>query len=285
MDYTTIVASTASELAPLQYIAPYAGCAIGEEWMEAGKDVLVIYDDLTKHAAAYRTLSLLLKRPPGREAFPGDVFYLHSRLLERAARLSDKLGGGSLTALPIIETQAGDVSAYIPTNVISITDGQIYLETEMFNSGFRPAVNAGLSVSRVGGAAQIKAMKKIAGPIRIELAQFRELAAFSQFSSDLDPETKAQLAQGERIREILKQDQYNPMPVENEVIIIYAATKKYLIDIELEDILDFEKGLFEYIDTKYPEVPEAIRKEGQMSQEIEDKLVKAIEEFKASFVK
>ena len=203
MDYTTIVASTASELAPLQYIAPYAGCAIGEEWMENGEDVLVIYDDLTKHAAAYRTLSLLLKRPPGREAFPGDVFYLHSRLLERAARLSDELGGGSLTALPIIETQAGDVSAYIPTNVISITDGQIYLETEMFNAGFRPAVNAGLSVSRVGGSAQIKAMKKISGPIRIDLAQYTELAAFSQFSSDLDPDTKAQLAQGERIREIL----------------------------------------------------------------------------------
>ncbi|MCI5588376.1 MAG: F0F1 ATP synthase subunit alpha, partial [Lachnospiraceae bacterium] len=249
MDYTTIVASTASELAPLQYIAPYSGCAIGEEWMENGEDVLIVYDDLTKHAAAYRTLSLLLKRPPGREAFPGDVFYLHSRLLERAARLSDELGGGSLTALPIIETQAGDVSAYIPTNVISITDGQIYLETEMFNAGFRPAVNAGLSVSRVGGSAQIKAMKKISGPIRIDLAQYTELAAFSQFSSDLDPDTKAQLAQGERIREILKQDQYNPMPVENEVIIIYAATKKYLIDIELEDIRDFEKGLLEYVDT------------------------------------
>ena len=208
MDYTTVVAATASELAPLQYIAPYAGCAIGEEWMESGKDVLIVYDDLTKHAAAYRTLSLLLRRPPGREAFPGDVFYLHSRLLERAAKLSDKLGGGSLTALPIIETQAGDVSAYIPTNVISITDGQIYLETEMFNSGFRPAVNPGLSVSRVGGSAQIKAMKKIAGPIRIELAQYRELAAFSQFGSDLDADTKRQLDQGERIREILKQDQY-----------------------------------------------------------------------------
>ena len=285
MDYTTIVAATASELAPLQYIAPYSGCAIGEEWMESGEDVLIIYDDLTKHAAAYRTLSLLLKRPPGREAFPGDVFYLHSRLLERAARLSDKLGGGSLTALPIIETQAGDVSAYIPTNVISITDGQIYLETEMFNSGFRPAVNAGLSVSRVGGAAQIKAMKKIAGPIRIELAQFRELAAFSQFSSDLDPETKAQLAQGERIREILKQDQYNPMPVENEVMIIYAATKKYLIDIELDQILEFEKELFEYVDTKYPEIPEAIRTSGEMSAEIEEKLVKAIEEIKEEFTK
>ena len=253
--------------------------------MESGEDVLIIYDDLTKHAAAYRTLSLLLKRTPGREAFPGDVFYLHSRLLERAARLSDKLGGGSLTALPIIETQAGDVSAYIPTNVISITDGQIYLETEMFNSGFRPAVNAGLSVSRVGGAAQIKAMKKIAGPIRIELAQFRELAAFSQFSSDLDPETKAQLAQGERIREILKQDQYNPMPVENEVMIIYAATKKYLIDIELDQILEFEKELFEYVDTKYPEIPEAIRTSGEMSAEIEEKLVKAIEEIKEEFTK
>ena len=285
MDYTTVVASTASELAPLQYIAPYSGCAIGEEWMEAGQDVLVIYDDLTKHAAAYRTLALLLKRPPGREAYPGDVFYLHSRLLERAARLSDKLGGGSLTALPIIETQAGDVSAYIPTNVISITDGQIYLETEMFNSGFRPAVNAGLSVSRVGGSAQIKAMKKISGPIRIELAQYRELAAFSQFSSDLDPETKAQLAQGERIREILKQDQYKPMPVENEVIIIYAATKKYLIDIEISDILDFEKGLCEYIDTKYPEVPESIRTTGEIKEDIEKKLIEAIEGFKAEFTK
>ena len=285
MDYTTVVASTASELAPLQYIAPYSGCAIGEEWMEAGQDVLVIYDDLTKHAAAYRTLALLLKRPPGREAYPGDVFYLHSRLLERAARLSDKLGGGSLTALPIIETQAGDVSAYIPTNVISITDGQIYLETEMFNSGFRPAVNAGLSVSRVGGSAQIKAMKKISGPIRIELAQYRELAAFSQFSSDLDPETKAQLAQGERIREILKQDQYKPMPVENEVIIIYAATKKYLIDIEISDILDLEKGLFEYIDTKYPEVPESIRTTGEIKEDIEKKLIEAIEGFKAEFTK
>ncbi len=285
MDYTTIVAATASELAPLQYIAPYSGCAIGEEWMDNGQDVLIIYDDLTKHAAAYRTLSLLLKRPPGREAYPGDVFYLHSRLLERAARLSDKLGGGSLTALPIIETQAGDVSAYIPTNVISITDGQIYLETEMFNSGFRPAINAGLSVSRVGGSAQIKAMKKISGPIRIELAQYRELASFSQFSSDLDPETKAQLAQGERIREILKQDQYNPMPVENQVMIIYAATQKYLIDVEVADILDFEKGLLEYIDTKYPEVPEAIRTEGEIKPETEEKLVQGIKEFKADFLK
>ena len=255
LDYTTVVASTASELAPLQYIAPYAGCAIGEEWMEQGKDVLIVYDDLSKHAAAYRTLSLLLRRPPGREAYPGDVFYLHSRLLERAARLSDKLGGGSLTALPIIETQAGDVSAYIPTNVISITDGQIYLETEMFNSGFRPAVNPGLSVSRVGGSAQIKAMKKIAGSIRIDLAQYRELAAFSQFGSDLDADTKEKLDQGERIREVLKQGQYVPQPVWYQVIIIYAATKKYLLDIPVEDVLDFEKGLFAFIDTKYPEIP------------------------------
>ena len=285
MSYTTVVASTASELAPLQYIAPYAGCAIGEEWMEAGQDVLVVYDDLSKHAAAYRTLSLLLKRPPGREAYPGDVFYLHSRLLERAARLSDKLGGGSLTALPIIETQAGDVSAYIPTNVISITDGQIYLETEMFNSGFRPAINAGLSVSRVGGSAQIKAMKKIAAPIRVELAQYRELAAFAQFGSELDADTTEKLAQGERIREILKQPQYQPMPVEKQVMIIYAATKKYRIDIPVEKILDFEKALFEYVDTKYPEVPEAIRTEKVISDETEAKLVKAIEECKADFLK
>ena len=287
MSYTTVVASTASELAPLQYIAPYAGCAIGEEWMENGQDVLVVYDDLSKHAAAYRTLSLLLKRPPGREAYPGDVFYLHSRLLERAARLSDKLGGGSLTALPIIETQAGDVSAYIPTNVISITDGQIYLETEMFNSGFRPAINAGLSVSRVGGSAQIKAMKKIAAPIRVELAQYRELAAFSQFGSELDADTTEKLAQGERIREMLKQPQYQPMPVEKQVMIIYAATKKYLIDIPVADILAFEKALFEYVDIKYPEIPEAIRTEKVMSEEIEAKLIQAIEECKKAqgFVK
>lgn len=283
MSYTTIVAATASELAPLQYIAPYSGCAIGEEWMEAGKDVLIIYDDLSKHATAYRTLSLLLKRPPGREAYPGDVFYLHSRLLERAARLSDELGGGSITALPIIETQAGDVSAYIPTNVISITDGQIYLETEMFNAGFRPAVNPGLSVSRVGGSAQIKAMKKIAGPIRIELAQYRELAAFSQFGSDLDADTKEKLAQGERIREVLKQPQYNPMPVEYQVIIIYAAVKKYLLDVPVERILDFEKGLFEYLDTKYPEVPEAIRTDKEIKEETDATLVKAIEEYKQVF--
>ena len=283
MAYTTVVAATASELAPLQYIAPYAGCAIGEEWMENGEDVLVVYDDLSKHAAAYRTLSLLLKRAPGRETYPGDVFYLHSRLLERAARLSDKLGGGSLTALPIIETQAGDVSAYIPTNVISITDGQIYLETEMFNAGFRPAINAGLSVSRVGGSAQIKAMKKIAAPIRTELAQYRELAAFSQFGSELDADTTEKLAQGERLKEILKQPQYQPMPVEKQVIIIYAAIKKYLMDIPVADILRFQNELFDYIDTRYPEIPGSIAATKVMDEETEQKLVKAIEECKASF--
>ena len=285
MDYTTVVASTASELAPLQYIAPYSGCAIGEEWMEQGKDVLVVYDDLSKHAAAYRTLALLLRRPPGREAYPGDVFYLHSRLLERAAKLSDQLGGGSLTALPIIETQAGDVSAYIPTNVISITDGQIYLETEMFNAGFRPAVNPGLSVSRVGGAAQIKAMKKIAGPIRIELAQYRELAAFSQFGSDLDEDTKLKLAQGERIREVLKQGQYAPLDVSYQVVIIYATTKKHLLDIPVGQILDFQKVLFEFIDTKYPEIISAIREKKEIDDDTEQKLEMAICECKAEYAK
>ncbi len=283
MSYTTVVASTASELAPLQYIAPYSGCAIGEELMENGEDVLVVYDDLSKHAAAYRTLSLLLKRAPGREAYPGDVFYLHSRLLERAARMSDEYGGGSLTALPIIETQAGDVSAYIPTNVISITDGQIYLETEMFNSGFRPAINAGLSVSRVGGSAQIKAIKKIAAPIRTELAQYRELASFSQFGSELDADTKEKLAQGERIREMLKQPQYKPMPVEYQVIIIYAVTKKFVIDIPVDKILDFEQGLFDFIDTKYPQIPESIKETKELSEDTEKLLVSAIEEFKKTF--
>lgn len=283
MAYTTVVASTASEMAPLQYIAPYAGCAIGEEWMENGEDVLVIYDDLSKHATAYRTLSLLLRRPPGREAYPGDVFYLHSRLLERAARMSEEYGGGSLTALPIIETQAGDVSAYIPTNVISITDGQIYLETEMFNSGFRPAINAGLSVSRVGGAAQIKAMKKIAAPIRTELAQYRELAAFAQFGSELDADTKEKLSQGERIKEVLKQPQYQPMPVEYQVIIIYVVTKKYLLDIPVEKITEFERGLFDYIKTNYPEIPASIKDTKVISDEMEEKLVKAITDFKAGF--
>ena len=283
MDYTTVVASTASELAPLQYIAPYSGCAMGEEWMENGDDVLVIYDDLSKHAAAYRTLSLLLKRPPGREAYPGDVFYLHSRLLERAARLADKLGGGSLTALPIIETQAGDVSAYIPTNVISITDGQIYLETEMFNAGFRPAINAGLSVSRVGGSAQIKAMKKIAGTIRTDLAQYRELAAFTQFGSELDADTAERLAQGARVKEILKHPQYQPMPVEYQVIIIYAAVKKLILDVPVEDVLRFEKGLFEFIKTKYPEIPESIKTEKVLKEDTEEALKKAISEYKEEF--
>lgn len=283
MAYTTVVASTASELAPLQYIAPYSGCAIGEEWMEQGKDVLVIYDDLSKHATAYRTLSLLLKRPPGREAYPGDVFYLHSRLLERAARMSEEYGGGSLTALPIIETQAGDVSAYIPTNVISITDGQIYLETEMFNAGFRPAINAGLSVSRVGGSAQIKAMKKISAPMRPELAQYRELASFAQFGSELDADTSERLAQGARLKEMLKQPQYSPMPVEYQVIIIYAVTKKYVLDIAVDRISEFQDGLFEYVNTKYPQIPESIRKEKAVSEEIEETLIKAIEEFKKAW--
>ena len=285
MAYTTVVVSTASDLAPLQYIAPYSGCAIGEEWMENGEDVLVVYDDLSKHATAYRTLSLLLRRPPGREAYPGDVFYLHSRLLERAVRMSDEYGGGSLTALPIIETQAGDVSAYIPTNVISITDGQIYLETELFNSGFRPAVNAGLSVSRVGGAAQIKAMKKIAAPIRTELAQYRELASFAQFGSELDADTKEKLAQGERIKEVLKQPQYQPMPVQYQVIIIYAVTKRFLLDVPVEEITRFEKEFFEYLDTKHPEIPTAIAEEKVISDATEEKLVKALNDFKAEFLK
>ena len=283
MEYTTVVAATASELAPLQYIAPYAGWAIGEEWMERGEDVLIIYDDLSKHATAYRTLSLLLRRPPGREAYPGDVFYLHSRLLERASRLSEELGGGSLTALPIIETQAGDVSAYIPTNVISITDGQIYLETEMFHAGFRPAINAGLSVSRVGGAAQIKAMKKIAGPIRTELAQYRELAAFAQFGSELDDDTRERLAQGERIKEVLKQPQYQPLAVEKQIVIIYAVTRKYLLDVPVERIAEFEKGLYEFVETKYPEIYKAIRETGEINSETDALIQKAITEFKNQF--
>ena len=251
--------------------------------MENGEDALIVYDDLSKHAAAYRTLSLLLKRPPGREAYPGDVFYLHSRLLERAARLSDELGGGSLTALPIIETQAGDVSAYIPTNVISITDGQIYLETELFHAGFRPAVNAGLSVSRVGGAAQVKAMKKIAAPIRVELAQYRELESFVQFGSELDADTKEKLAQGERIREMLKQPKHRPMPVEYQIIIIFAAMKKYLLDIPVKDVLRFQDGLFAYIEGQYPEIPANIRAEGVLSLETEEKLSRAVTEYKKEF--
>jgi len=283
--YTTVVVAAASELAPLQYIAPYAGCAIGEEWMEKGEDVLVIYDDLTKHAAAYRTLSLLLRRPPGREAYPGDIFYLHSRLLERAARMNDEYGGGSLTALPIVETQAGDVSAYVPTNIISITDGQIYLESEMFNSGFRPAINAGLSVSRVGGAAQIPAMKKIAAPIRVELAQYRELAAFAQFGSELDSDTKEKLAQGERIKEVLKQPQYKPIPVEYQILIIYVATNKHLLSVKVEDILRFEAEFNEFIKTKYADIPESIATTKKISPDMEVKLNTAIKEFKAIFEK
>ena len=283
MDYTIVVNAAASETAPVQYIAPYAGTAMGEYFMNKGKDVLIVYDDLSKHAIAYRALSLLLERSPGREAYPGDVFYLHSRLLERSARLSDNIGGGSMTALPIVETQAGDVSAYIPTNIISITDGQIFLESDLFNEGQRPAVNVGLSVSRVGGSAQIKAMKKIAAPIRVELAQYRELAAFAQFGSELDAATSEQLAQGARIKEILKQPQYKPMPVEKQIIIIYAATKKYLLDIAVEDILRFESELFASIDTKYPEIPEAIVNTKVIDEETEAKLVKAIEECKAAF--
>ena len=283
MSYTTVVASTASELAPLQYIAPYAGCAIGEEWMENGEDVLVVYDDLSKHAAAYRTLSLLLKRPPGREAYPGDVFYLHSRLLERAARLSDKLGGGSLTALPIIETQAGDVSAYIPTNVISITDGQIYLETEMFNSGFRPAINAGLSVSRVGGSAQIKAMKQVAGTLRLDLAQYRELAAFAQFGSDLDAATKAQIDRGQRTTEILKQPQYTPYPVEDQVQVIYVAVKGYFDDVAVDEVVDFEHRILAFLHSIHPEIGEDIVKNKKLTEANEEKLKAAILEFKERY--
>ena len=285
MDYTIIVSSTASDCAPLQYIAPYAGTAMAEYFMHKGKDALIIYDDLSKHAVAYRALSLLLGRSPGREAYPGDVFYLHSRLLERSSRLSDEMGGGSITALPIIETQAGDVSAYIPTNVISITDGQIYLETEMFNSGFRPAINAGLSVSRVGGSAQIKAIKKIAAPIRTELAQYRELASFAQFGSELDADTKEKLAQGERIKEVLKQPQYQPMPVQYQVIIIYAVTKRFLLDVPVEEITRFEKEFFDYLDTKHPEIPAAIAEEKVISDATEEKLVKALNDFKAEFLK
>ena len=279
MDYTTVVAATASELAPLQYIAPYAGCAIGEEWMESGKDVLIVYDDLTKHAAAYRTLSLLLRRPPGREAFPGDVFYLHSRLLERAAKLSDKLGGGSLTALPIIETQAGDVSAYIPTNVISITDGQIYLETEMFNSGFRPAVNPGLSVSRVGGAAQAKAMKKAAGSIRIDLAQYREMEVFTQFSSDLDDDTKEQLQYGKGLMELLKQPLCQPLDMAEQVITLWTATHKIFLNVEVKKIKETQKGMLEYFKNAHPEIIAELNETKALSDELGEKILAAAREY------
>lgn len=283
MDYTTLVVATASDTAPLQYIAPYAGVSMGEEWMEQGKDVLIIYDDLSKHAVAYRAMSLLLRRPPGREAYPGDVFYLHSRLLERAARLAPEFGGGSITALPIIETQAGDISAYIPTNVISITDGQIFLEADLFNSGQRPAISAGLSVSRVGGSAQIKAMKKIAGPIRLELAQYRELAAFSQFGSDLDKDTLARLKQGEIVMEILKQPQYKPMKVEHQVCIYYVATNKYLTDVPIEKIRSFETEFLSFLDTRYSDVLAGIKEKGELTKENEAKLVEAIQSFKNEF--
>jgi len=280
MDYTIIVAATASESAPLQYIAPYAGCSIGEYFMHKGRDVLVIYDDLSKHAVAYRALSLLLHRPPGREAYPGDVFYLHSRLLERAANLKD---GGSLTALPIIETQAGDVSAYIPTNVISITDGQIFLETELFNMGVRPAVNPGISVSRVGGNAQIKAMKKVSGTLKLAYSQYRELQAFSQFGSDLDADTKARLAQGERIVEVLKQPQNSPVPVEKQVVIIFAVVNKYLIDVPVEQIAEFERELFSYMDGNHGDILDSIR-ETKTIDGVKDTLPKAIEAFKTKFL-
>lgn len=283
MEYTTIVASTASELAPLQYIAPYAGVTIAEEFMSKGKDVLIVYDDLSKHAVAYRAMSLLLRRPPGREAFPGDVFYLHSRLLERAARLDEKYGGGSITALPIVETLAGDISAYIPTNVISITDGQIFLETDLFFAGQRPPINSGLSVSRVGGSAQIKAMKKVAGRIKLELAQYRELAAFAQFGSELDKETKGILDQGERMLQILKQPQYSPVTVEHQVVILYAALNKYLIDIPVNRIAVFEKEFLLFVDNNYPEIIESIKTTKDLTDENIEKIQTAIAEFKKNF--
>lgn len=284
MDYTIVVSATASELAPLQYIAPYAGCAMGEYFMAQGKDVLCVYDDLSKHAVAYRALSLLLHRPPGREAYPGDVFYLHSRLLERSANLNDNYGGGSLTALPIIETQAGDVSAYIPTNVISITDGQIFLETELFNSGVRPAVNPGISVSRVGGSAQIKAMKKVSGSLKLLYSQYRELQAFSQFGSDLDKDTKERLAKGERIVEVLKQGKNSPMTVEHQVIIIYAVINNFLKDIKVSDVSEFEKDLCEYIDSSYPDIISSIKETKDLTEETENALNEALTVFVKKFL-
>jgi len=284
MEYTVVVAATASDPAPLQYIAPYCGAAIGEFYMNKGGHALCIYDDLTKQAQAYRQLSLLLRRPPGREAFPGDVFYLHSRLLERAAKYSDAMGGGSLTALPIVETQAGDVSAYIPTNVISITDGQIFLDTDLFYSGFRPAINVGISVSRVGGNAQIKAMKKVAGTLRLDLAQYRELAAFSQFGSDLDKATQAQLNRGERLMEMLKQPQYTPLPVEKQVAMIYVGTNGYLDEYPVSAIRSFEEQFYAFMDNKYADVLKSIKDSGQMDADTEKKLKDAIAEFKKIFV-
>ena len=283
MEYTTVVAATASELSPLQYIAPYSGCTMGEYFMNKGEDALIVYDDLSKHAVAYRALSLLIRRPPGREAYPGDVFYLHSRLLERAARLSPEYGGGSLTALPIIETQAGDVSAYIPTNVISITDGQIFLETELFHSGIMPAVNPGISVSRVGGSAQIKAMKKVSGTLKLAYSQYRELQAFAQFGSDLDSDTKARLAQGERIVEVLKQDKNSPVPVYKQVVIIYAVVNNLLEDVDVHAIGEFEQELYSYIDSNYPRIADSINETGALSDETEALIKKAVSECKEKF--
>lgn len=283
MDYSIVVTASASELAPLQYMAPYTGVAMAEEFMYNGKDVLIVYDDLSKHAVAYRSMSLLLRRPPGREAYPGDVFYLHSRLLERAARIDEAYGGGSITALPIIETQAGDISAYIPTNVISITDGQIFLESDLFFSGQRPAVNSGLSVSRVGSAAQIKAMKKVAGGIKLELAQYRELSAFAQFGSELDKETQDRLDHGKRIMEILKQPQYSPMCVEKQVMILYAVTHKYLDDVPVERVKEFEREFLEYMESNHPRVGESIKTEKTITEETEKELKSGIEDFKKTF--
>jgi len=283
MDYTTIVAATASDPAPMQYISPYTGCTMGEYFRDNGMHAVIFYDDLSKQAAAYRQLSLLLRRPPGREAFPGDVFYLHSRLLERAAKMSQDKGGGSLTALPIIETQAGDISAYIPTNVISITDGQIFLETDLFYSGIRPAVNAGLSVSRVGGKAQIKAMKQVAGSLRLDLAQYREMAAFAQFGSDLDKATQAQLARGERMMEILKQPQYEPLPVEKQILLIFTGTKGFLDDMDLERIGAFERELYRFFDERYADLLADVRQQGRITEENGEKMNKAVAEFKELF--
>ncbi|PLV60263.1 F0F1 ATP synthase subunit alpha [Thermotoga sp. KOL6] len=283
MEYTTVVVASASDPASLQYIAPYAGCAMGEYFAYSGRDALVVYDDLSKHAVAYRQLSLLMRRPPGREAYPGDIFYLHSRLLERAVRLNDKLGGGSLTALPIVETQANDISAYIPTNVISITDGQIYLEPGLFYAGQRPAINVGLSVSRVGGAAQIKAMKQVAGMLRIELAQYRELETFAQFATELDPTTRAQIIRGQRLMELLKQEQYNPMPVEEQVVVIFAGVRGYLDDLPVEEVRRFEKEFLRFMHEKYQDVLNDIKERKELTPETEEKLKKALEEFKSSF--
>ncbi|MBI5166890.1 MAG: F0F1 ATP synthase subunit alpha [candidate division NC10 bacterium] len=283
MDYTTVVSATASEPAPLQYIAPYAGCAMGEYFRDTRRHAVVFYDDLSKHAQAYRQLSLLLRRPPGREAYPGDIFYLHSRLLERAAKLNDELGGGSLTAIPIIETQLGDVSAYIPTNVISITDGQIYLESDLFYAGIRPAVNVGLSVSRVGGNAQIRAMRQVAGRLRLDLAQYREMAAFAQFGTELDKATQAQLARGERMVEILKQEQFQPLPVEKQILVIYAGTNGYVDDLPLEAIRSFERGLYKFMDSKYPDVLRDLREKREITEDLRNRIDSMLKEFKATF--